>query len=201
MHAYGHLVICSAHYMTGVALGALQMDDVTGGGAGGGDANAASSTPAFSALSVQQPIPQPVLTPSLKSERSRSAGAGRSAPSSPYALQRTLTPHSGRQPGAWPNHPGLHPLRRVDSAASDGGAFTARSPLLPLRRTASLGELPTAAVAPDEDWGGAREPARGGGPGVLQRLMGRAGSAAGQAGRRRRPRYFGDARRVCSSAD
>ena len=120
----------------------------------------------------------------------RSPSGGRSAPASPYTLQRIMTPDLARQHIPNLAHqqqspPGAHLLRRVDSAASDAGVGLAHVPVQPLRRTASVGDFPASASGFDLEAGpiSAQERYRGGG--VLDKIIGRRGGIAGNlAGRK-----------------
>ncbi len=128
---------------------------------------------------------------------------GRSAPGSPYTLQRTMTSDFARQQIPGParqqqSPPGAHLLRRAESTASDVDAGLWQVTVEPLRRTASLGDFPSSVSRFDIEAGQSsrRESYRGS---VLDRMIGRTGGSAGKSAGRKAARHLARPLRVIST--
>lgn len=184
----------------------LQMDET----ADASSAHREETLPIHASTSGISPF-QPVHTSSGSSvsgshqghKHKHSFSGGRSAPGSPYTLQRTMTADLARQQIPGParqqeSSPGAHLLRRADSTASDAGLGLPRMPVKPLRRTASVGDFPASASEFDLEAGQAscRESYRGG---VLDKIIGRVGGSAGRSAGRKAQKFLTRPFRVSST--
>ncbi|EIE18161.1 camp-binding domain-like protein [Coccomyxa subellipsoidea C-169] len=168
-----------------VSLGAkiesvLEMDDIEGG-----DSGQQPPTPTRIQATISS---SSAPVPGITRGNSRAASGGRSAPATPYTLQRTMTADLARQQFAeTPSR--VHPLRHASSATSE--AALAQQGHGMLRRTASAGDLSMLSLQQgDADRRARSAAAEGsnarerGGAGVLGKLMGKVGGAGRQAARR-----------------
>ena len=160
------------------------MDDIEGG-----DSGQQPPTPTRIQASISSSsAPVPVITRG----NSRAASGGRSAPATPYTLQRTMTADLARQQFAeTPSR--VPPLRHASSAASEAALVLQGHGTL--RRTASAGDLSMLSLQQgDADRRARSAAAEGsnlhcialnarerGGVGVLGKLMGKVGGAGRQA--------------------